>query len=105
MQRIGCGDVAPALGNGHHQLDLVVVVGCLGRVRHGGLLCGVHGCICGLHEEEWRIAVGVLAHLSGMGGVVAAHAENAVDREALVAARDAERRKLGNRNGVLHIGS
>ena len=79
IQRVLDGDVATALADGDDQLSLVVEVLGLRRigdgrpVQHHGL--GPGG------EEEGRLAVRVAAHFAGMGGVVAADAEDAADRE------------------------
>jgi hypothetical protein len=103
LQRIAHGDVAAACSDGDDELDLVVVVGGLARIRHGRIARGVDHRIGRLHEEERRLAVGVLAHLTGMRRVVAAHAEDTVDREALVAAGDAEGVERRNGDGVVHV--
>ena len=79
------GDVAAARGQGDHQLDLVVEVG-----RGGGEveLAAVGDHSGGrLGEEERRLAVGVVAHLDGVLGVVAPDAEDPTHREHLVSAR------------------
>ncbi|MNO93889.1 hypothetical protein D3C76_854960 [compost metagenome] len=81
-------NVAPAFADRRDQLDLVVVVSGFRRVGQlQGLAVGHrHHGIGRLAEEERRLAVGVEAHFTGMGGVVAAHAVHTAHREALVTA-------------------
>ena len=42
--------------------------------------------VAGLGEEERRLAIGIVSHLAGVVGVVAADAEDAADREEAAAA-------------------
>ena len=58
---------------------------CLRRIGDARRPAGVDDGVGRLHEEERRLAVRVLAHLAGVGGVVAADAEDAVDGELFVA--------------------
>jgi hypothetical protein len=78
IQRLFHRDIAAALGQRHHHLDLVMVIGGSGRIGHHGV--GRHDRIGRLHEEE-RLAVWVMAHFAGVGGIVATDAIDAADRE------------------------
>src|SRR5580658_1871403 len=73
--------VAPAFGQRDHQLDLVLIVLGLGRIGDGAA-AGDDG-VGRLHEEERRLAVGVMAHLARMLGIVPADAIDAMDGKAL----------------------
>src|SRR5437763_1503993 len=65
---------------------------------------GLHYGGSRLHEEEWRLAVRVLAHFAGMRRIVAAHAEDAVDGKTLAAACDGKRIGWCWLNCVFHVG-
>jgi hypothetical protein len=56
IQRLFHRDIAATLGQRHHHLDLVMVIGGSGRIGHHGV--GRHDRISRLHEEKWRLAVG-----------------------------------------------
>ena len=99
-------DVAAALGERHHQLELEMDVLGAGRVGEGA--AARDQSVGGLHEEERRLAVGVVAHLAGVLGVVAADAEDAVHREQIARVadrqRDDRRRRDDVGQGVLLVG-
>jgi hypothetical protein len=97
-------DVGAALGDRHHQFDLVVEVGRLRRIQDAcpGAL-DRHRGIGRLHEEERRFAVRIAAHFARLGGVVAADAEDAVDREAFFVAGDGEGMQRCGWYGVFHV--
>lgn len=78
-QRVGFGDVGAAPADGHHLLHLVVQLARHGRIRHVGAF-GQHG-VGGLGEEERQLTLRVVPHLARVGGIVAADAEDAADRE------------------------
>jgi hypothetical protein len=85
-------DVHAALVQGHHHLDLVMHVRGLRRVGEFPREIEVVGVLL---EEERRLAVRVVPHLDGVGGVVAADAVDAAHGEGL--GRDADGRE--NRRG------
>ena len=89
LHGIGCGDMAAALADGHHQLYLMVQVFREGGVRKGdgSIAGGDQHRIGRLHEEEGRLAPGK-THFLGMVLVIASHAVDAVHRKGLGAARD-----------------
>jgi hypothetical protein len=102
FERGRCSDVRAAGLQCDHQFDFVVHV-----VRQRGVreLAAVgHDGAGRFHEEERRFAVGVVAHLAGVFGVVAADAENAVDREARAFSLDGQRVHRCGGNGVLGFG-
>ena len=68
------------------QLGLMMKVG-----RHGGVgqrSTTADQRIGRLGEKEGRIPIRVMAHFTGMFGIVAPHAEDAADRKAVAAARN-----------------
>jgi hypothetical protein len=65
---------------------------------------GVHDGITGLGEEERRLAVGILAHLAGVGRVVAPDAEDAAHGETSGSAGDGDRRLRWRLNHVVGHG-
>src|SRR4029079_17959455 len=103
LVRIRRLDVPAPGADGHHQLDLVVQVAREAGIGHGAGLAGVHhhGGVGGLDEEEGRLAAGE-AHLLGVFLVVAAHAVDAVDGEALGLADDGNRGDGGRGENVAH---
>ena len=101
LERLLDGDVLPALGDRDHHLDLVVDVLRAHRIRHGRAV--LHDGIRRLHEEERRLAVGVVPHLARVLGVVAAHAVDAPHRKACVAALDGQGRGGADVDDVLGV--
>jgi hypothetical protein len=92
LKRLIGRQVGAAALQGHDQFDLVMQIA--GRRRIGDLALQRGHRVGGLAEEERRIAA-VSAHLAGMGGVVAPHAENPANGEGR--ARSLHRNR---RNGV-----
>ena len=82
-------DVFSTLADRDHHLDLVMDI--LGADRVIDRRAALHDRVGRLHEEKWRLAIRVVAHLARVFGVVAANAENAADWKAQVAARDRQR--------------
>jgi hypothetical protein len=70
LHRLGDGDVPAAGADGGDQLDFVVVVAGLRRVRRIGALD--HERIGGFGKEERRFGIGIMPHLARMLGIVAA---------------------------------
>ena len=116
IEGIGRGDVLPAASEGCYEFHLKMVIGGAGRI-------GMVYCIRArddlkrvrrFHEEERRLALGVLPHFAGMGGVVASHAIDAAHREKVLAAnngqggtgwvRDHGQHRLGASSGFALIG-
>ena len=89
VERARDRNVRAALAERHHHLDLVMHV--LGG-RRIGKRAVEDQVVRVLLEEERRLAVRVAAHLDRVGGVVAADAIDAVDREQEVAAGDRQSR-------------
>ena len=52
-------------------------------------------------EEERRLALGIVAHLDGVVGIIAADAINAMNRETPIAAANGKTRHRRRRNHVL----
>jgi hypothetical protein len=95
-----CGrDVLAARTERHHQLELVVEV--LGRGRVGDFPRQRQRRRV-LGEEEGWLPIGVMAHLSGVVGVVAPDAEHAPHREASLHAGDRQDLALARVNDVSH---
>jgi len=42
-----------------------------------------HDCSCGLHEKEWRLAIGIMPHLTRMVGIVTTNAIDPIDWKTL----------------------
>ena len=93
------GNISTTGADRHDQLDLVVEVLRQRRVGHIG--AARHHGIRGLGKEERRLTLGVMAHLAGMLGIVAANAIDAAHRE-LSASLD--RHDDGGRRGKNEIG-
>jgi len=75
--------IAPALSEGHDQLEFVMQILRRGRIRqcaHGPRRHRQH-CIRRFAKEERRLPVRVVPHLARMGRVVARNAEDAAYRE------------------------
>ena len=100
LERPGDGNVPARLADADHQFDLMVEVGRGGRVRHDGT-AGEDG-VGGLHEIEGRLAVRVVPHLAGMGGVIAPDAIDAANREHIGRSGDRQRRDGRTGNGIAH---
>src|SRR5262245_30786764 len=83
-------DTPPALGEGHHQLGLIVVIRGLRRIVD--IAAAGDQRVSALNEEE-RLLAPVAAHLFLVLGVVASDAEDAPDRKAVGGARDRQRRR------------
>ena len=73
--------------------------------RIGNRRAAIDDGIGGLHEEEGRLAIGVLAHLARMGRIIAPDAENAPDREAVGAPGDRDGSLRRGRQDVAHLSS
>ena len=90
VQGVCLGDLTARLADGDDQLDLVLIV--LGRLGIGDDAAVRHDGLGPAGEEEGRFAVGILAHFTGVGGIVAADAEQATDRKTLARRRRGEDR-------------
>src|SRR5690606_23607035 len=55
------------------------------------------------HEKERRLTVRVMAHFTGVFGVIAADTVNASDRKRLVALDHGQRDHAGEINGITHL--
>ena len=93
-------DIRPAALERDDEFDLVMQVPGGGRVGQGRAV-GDDG-VRRLGEEERILAGRVAAHLAGMGGVVAADAIDATDREARAFSRDLDRGKGPGGNDGRH---
>ena len=91
LQRLRHGNVASALTDANDQFDFMVQVGRPDRKRQRRMI-GSHG-IRRLGKEKRRLAIGIMAHLAGVIGVVAPDAPDATYREHGITA--------GNGNGGL----
>src|SRR5690606_31704742 len=100
FQRIADRDVAARLTDCDDELDLVMQVGGAWGVRHGGIVR--HDCIGRLREEERRLALGILTHLSRMCRVVAADAIDASNRKAVVTAANLDGGRCLGRKDKAH---
>ncbi|MNE74667.1 hypothetical protein D3C80_1707600 [compost metagenome] len=97
FQRVLGGDVGAALGDRHHQFDLVAELVGLGR--EGQFALGCDHIAGGLHEEH-RLA---RRRVGGLGpGIVAAQAEHPPDREARIAATNRQADEGGWSEQVAH---
>src|SRR2546430_6339985 len=76
--------------------NLVVEAPGLRRVRHAHAI--VDDRVGWLEKEERRLAIGIAPHFAGVGGVVAAHAENSTYREACSRSVDSNGWNRGCRN-------
>ena len=83
-------DVAAGFADGDDQFGFVVEICGFGGIGDGGAV--VDNGVGGFEEKEGWLAVGVLAHLTGVGGVVASDAEDAADGEAIGGAGDGDGR-------------
>ena len=81
IERARDRNVGAALADGDNQLHLEMQIRGLRRIGNGRAAVD-HG-IGRFHEEERRLAIGILAHLAGMGGIIATHAEDAPYRKAV----------------------
>ena len=100
IERLVDRNVRSAFADGHDQFDLVMQV--LGRLRIGnGRVIG-HDRIRRLHEKKRRLAVGVVAHLARVLGVVATDAIDAPDREHVAAFHHRQRGRRADIDYVFH---
>ena len=99
LQRGLHGDVGPTARQRDDELDLVVEV--IGGDGEGEAAAVRHDGGGGLHEEEGRLAIGVVAHLDRVIGVVATDAEHARHREDGVGAVDRQRHRRRRWNRVV----
>src|SRR5690606_2582220 len=87
--------VAP---EGNHQLQFMVHI-----LRKPGIhKTNTWFCQCALRFEkkEWRFALGIMTHLTGMLGVVATNADNFIHRKALLRmTNDGQRTGMGGHDG------
>ena len=104
LQRIGRLDVFATLANGHHQFDLVVQVGREAGVGQQAGFAGIdhHDGVGRFHEKERRLAAGE-AHFLGVLFVVAAHAVDAVHREAVARAHNGHAGHGRGRKNIAHV--
>jgi hypothetical protein len=102
VERLLGRDVGATLGERDDELDLVVHVARFRRIREAAVADDV---VRVLLEEEWRLAVGIVAHLDGVLGIVAADAIDAADGEHLIATGDRQGRDRGRLDHVVrHLG-
>ena len=83
IQGIFDRDVFTALNNGYYQLNFVVNVIGLGRVRE--LTTGRHQCIRWFLEKERRLAF-IVSHFPNVSQIVATNAIDPAYRETLIGA-------------------
>ena len=100
-ERVRRRHVCTGLADGDHQFGFVVEVLCFRRIRDGA--AAWHQRVRPFGEEEGGFA-GIHTHFLGVGGVVAADAEDAADGEALGAALYGGRRALGQSEAERHGG-
>ena len=86
VQRLGCRGLKGRGTKGNDKFHLVMHVTGAGRIGNIGPAEAQR--VGRLGEIERRFAVHLVAHLGGMGSVVAPDAENSAHRIALIAARD-----------------
>src|SRR4051812_35409356 len=87
-------NVAPALAERNHHLNLEVIIRGFRRVGEFSSLADGHGQkrIGRLHEEEGRFSVRIMAHLACMGGEVTSDAIDPPHRKLVVRADDGQGR-------------
>ena len=101
IERFVHRDVLSAFTNRNDHLDLVMdILGADGVIDRRAAL---HDRVGRLHEEKWRLAIRVVAHLARVLGIVAADAKNAADRKAQIAARNRQRRPRADIDDVLGL--
>ncbi len=83
------GDVGAALFERDDHFDFVMHIGGLRGVGEGAVGSDRSAV---LEKEEGRFLIGVVPHLHGMGGVVAADAEDTIDWENFACAFDGQGR-------------
>ncbi|AEM42588.1 hypothetical protein KVU_PA0169 (plasmid) [Ketogulonicigenium vulgare WSH-001] len=84
--RIRLGNMAAALADGQHQLDLVVVIPGFGGIGDGRAT--VHHTIGRLLKEQRRVTISGAAHFLDMRDIVAADAVNPAHWKAFAVADD-----------------
>src|SRR5690606_25447737 len=92
IERVCNCNVASRLADRDHQLDLMVKIIGTRRVRHRCIVG--HDGIGRLGEEERRLTLGVLAHLTCVCCVIAPNAVDAMHREAIARAANFNRNRL-----------
>src|SRR5689334_22734475 len=96
-----CIDRIAALADRHHQFDFVMKVRCERWVWD--YATALHQCISWFGKEDRRLALGIVAHLADMIGVVAAHAEDTPNGESRIASDECDAGSVRRIDDIRHV--